>query len=327
MSSVVQARFQLFSALSPEKYEALKSDIRRHGVLVPVEVDQHGQILDGHHRVQAWSELRAEGVKIADYTRIIRHFDNDDDREEHAARVNTQHREVTTEEKRNLATRWRQHEWSYRRIADALAVSHMTVSRWIPEQDSTVTSVTVELPERSIGKDGKSRPARRPKPTVLATSAKEQERALTNMESLFSESATDDESDEYINASTGEILTASDLQRKAKEHKQQASRNEKERQPSLMISPETRAAVERVTNGMAADLIPLDMSQDALKLSGRIKQATSKLSKLPLDFRQEAITRNPSMQDEYETLIADALELVGVVREMIGHGPGVRRIS
>lgn len=210
-----QARFQLFSPLPSEKYEALKEDIRKNGVLVPVEVDQHGQILDGHHRIQAWQELRAEGVNLADYTRIIRHFENDDDREEHAAKMNSNRRDVTLEDKQRNALRWRQHGWSYRRIADALAVSHMTVSRWIPEQDSTVTDVTVDLPERVIGKDGKSRPATmpRPKPTVLATNAKEQERALLAMEG-FDEPEDDDAEGEFVNTSTGELLTASQLRQK-----------------------------------------------------------------------------------------------------------------
>lgn len=55
-------KFQMFAELPAEKYEALKADIAKNGVLVPVEIDQHGQVLDGNHRIRAWTELRSEGV-------------------------------------------------------------------------------------------------------------------------------------------------------------------------------------------------------------------------------------------------------------------------
>jgi hypothetical protein len=46
----------LFPALPPADYEALKEDIRRNGVKVPILV-HGGQILDGRHRYQACREL------------------------------------------------------------------------------------------------------------------------------------------------------------------------------------------------------------------------------------------------------------------------------
>ena len=67
-----QAAFQLLPALTDAEYTALKDDIREHGVLVPVEYDELGNILDGHHRVKAWNELRAEGVRVADFQSITR---------------------------------------------------------------------------------------------------------------------------------------------------------------------------------------------------------------------------------------------------------------
>ncbi len=36
--------------LSDEQYAALKEDIRKRGILVPVEKDENGAILDGFHR-------------------------------------------------------------------------------------------------------------------------------------------------------------------------------------------------------------------------------------------------------------------------------------
>ncbi len=53
--------------LSPEEYDELKKDIAERGVMVPVELDEHHNILDGHHRVRICQEL---GIK--DYPKIIR---------------------------------------------------------------------------------------------------------------------------------------------------------------------------------------------------------------------------------------------------------------
>jgi len=52
-------KYQVMPDLTPIEYEALKADIAERGVLIPVEVDENGQLLDGHHRVRAWQELRA----------------------------------------------------------------------------------------------------------------------------------------------------------------------------------------------------------------------------------------------------------------------------
>ncbi len=45
-------KYQLLPPLSPEDFAALEASIIEHGVLVPVEYDEEGNILDGHHRVQ-----------------------------------------------------------------------------------------------------------------------------------------------------------------------------------------------------------------------------------------------------------------------------------
>jgi len=39
--------------LTAEEYATLKADIAAHGVQVAVEVDDEGNVLDGHHRVRA----------------------------------------------------------------------------------------------------------------------------------------------------------------------------------------------------------------------------------------------------------------------------------
>ena len=44
--------------LSPAEHAALRTSIKRHGVLVPIVVDLDGNILDGHHRLAIATELR-----------------------------------------------------------------------------------------------------------------------------------------------------------------------------------------------------------------------------------------------------------------------------
>jgi ParB-like chromosome segregation protein Spo0J len=58
------APWQLFGPLPAEQYEALKADIGRRGVLVPVELDEDGNVLDGHHRVRACAELGITGYPV-----------------------------------------------------------------------------------------------------------------------------------------------------------------------------------------------------------------------------------------------------------------------
>lgn len=57
--------YQLLPDLSETDYRRLKSDIRDRGqVLVPIVVDEDGQVLDGHHRLRAVRELEDEGHEI-----------------------------------------------------------------------------------------------------------------------------------------------------------------------------------------------------------------------------------------------------------------------
>lgn len=75
-------RYQVLPPLAPEARQALAEDIRRHGVLVAVEVDEEGNVLDGHHRVELAAEL---GI---DYPVVIRSGLSETERVEHALRLN-----------------------------------------------------------------------------------------------------------------------------------------------------------------------------------------------------------------------------------------------
>jgi hypothetical protein len=43
-------KYQLLDDLVPEEREALRADTAKRGVLVPVEEDEEGNVLDGHNR-------------------------------------------------------------------------------------------------------------------------------------------------------------------------------------------------------------------------------------------------------------------------------------
>src|SRR5262245_28939040 len=94
--------YQLLPALTAEEYAALKEDIRRHGVLVPLEKDEQGNVLDGHHRLRAWEELKAEGVKLPDPAVIIRPGLSEAEKRAHVRSLNLNRRHLTREQRRQL---------------------------------------------------------------------------------------------------------------------------------------------------------------------------------------------------------------------------------
>jgi ParB-like chromosome segregation protein Spo0J len=77
------AAYQILPPLGADEYAALKADIARHGVLVPVELDAAGHVLDGHHRLRAAHELG-----IAELPTLVRTGLSEDAKREHALRLN-----------------------------------------------------------------------------------------------------------------------------------------------------------------------------------------------------------------------------------------------
>ena len=55
----------LVPPLSVEEYESLKQSINQNGLWVPIVVNSHGIILDGHHRFKACQELGIEPKAVA----------------------------------------------------------------------------------------------------------------------------------------------------------------------------------------------------------------------------------------------------------------------
>src|SRR6476620_2927074 len=88
--------------LTAEERAVLEDDIRRHGVLVPVGKDEHGNVLDGHHRVELWQKLRAEGVKLPDYPVIIRPGLTEAEKRARVRSLNLARRHLTRKQRQEL---------------------------------------------------------------------------------------------------------------------------------------------------------------------------------------------------------------------------------
>lgn len=149
-------KYQVLPPLPEQQYESLKADIAENGVLVPVEYDEDGNILDGFHRVRACREL-----DIEDWPSITRMGLTESEKRTHARRVNMNRRHLSRDQKREQIRAQLKDtpRWSNNRIAQALGVSDMTVGsvRTEMERDS-------ELPKLGsrVGSDGVERPAEMP---------------------------------------------------------------------------------------------------------------------------------------------------------------------
>lgn len=153
--------FQLLPALTEDEYEGLRADIAERGVQVPVILDEHGAVIDGHHRIRACQELG-----ITDYPREVRAGLSDDEKAALALALNIHRRQLSRDQRRELVGELRRMGWSTRRIAEAVGVSHMTVARDTESIVTDVPPVTDVTPAATItGRDGKQYPARRPATT------------------------------------------------------------------------------------------------------------------------------------------------------------------
>ncbi len=89
--------YQLFPELTPDEYEELKRDIQARGVMVPVEVDEDSNILDGHNRTQICDELG-----ITDYKVIVRTDLDETQKRLHFRKPNLARRHLNQAQKRAL---------------------------------------------------------------------------------------------------------------------------------------------------------------------------------------------------------------------------------
>ncbi len=169
-------RFQLLPDLDDDAYRALKADIEVHGVRVPVVIDaESGAVLDGHHRIRAWDELRAEGHKVPDFPRQVVRLGTDDERVEFVVAANLFRRHLTRRQRAALVADLRAQGWSLRRISTALGATKSTVAADLAGVQNR-TPDTNRPPPTVVGKDRKSYPAQRA-PSLFVTSRRDAERA------------------------------------------------------------------------------------------------------------------------------------------------------
>jgi ParB-like chromosome segregation protein Spo0J len=171
-------RFQFLPELAPDEYAVLKADIAQNGVLVPVEVDEHGTTLDGHHRVRIWSELRASGMQVADYPRLVREFRSDDEKVEHALRLNLNRRHLDRQALKGLAfALWDEHGWAYERIAATLEIGLGTAHSYV----TTHPDFQTRKSETVTNERGQERPRtlrRRARTSTIAANARQERQVL-----------------------------------------------------------------------------------------------------------------------------------------------------
>lgn len=93
----------LLSRLSAEKFEALKADIKKRGVMVPVETDTDtDEIIDGYHRYRACQQL---GITTCPQKR--RHFKSEAERRWHAVALNIHRRQLKKSQVAAFAAKYR----------------------------------------------------------------------------------------------------------------------------------------------------------------------------------------------------------------------------
>lgn len=119
------SEYQVMPELTAEEYAELKADIELRGVMVPIEYDEYGNVLDGYHRLKICSEL---GIK--EYPKVIRAGMTEAEKLTHARKLNMARRQLTQEQRRVLIREQIKAtpEKSDRQIAQALGVHHTTVA-------------------------------------------------------------------------------------------------------------------------------------------------------------------------------------------------------
>lgn len=137
------APFQVAKPLPDDVRAALTASIESFGVLVPIIKDQHGRIIDGHHRAAIAADLGMDAP--------VETFDVEDD--EHArtlaVTLNADRRQMSADERRQVVARLRSEGHSLRAIAESHGVSHTTIRRDSAQVEPPVPPAQVE------GTDGK----------------------------------------------------------------------------------------------------------------------------------------------------------------------------
>lgn len=162
----------LLPALSPERSEALKRSIQEQGVLNPILVDQHGEVIDGIARKHFCDELSISCPQI------VQSFESDAERLLTRIELNLARRQLTGSQKRQVIGAYlvRDAEIANNHLGEILGVSENTVKKVRNQLESTSQIATLT---RLRGRDGK---VRRKHQRILANSPAEFKRAAALIE-------------------------------------------------------------------------------------------------------------------------------------------------
>lgn len=120
--------YQLFGRLDSETFAALEKDILERGIMVPVELDDKGNVLDGHHRIEI---AEKHGLK---FPKEIRRDWTEEEKKIHVLKLNLARRQLRPHE-RGVAIR---------QYFDLRGVCGHGGNR-TTEQDATLASCSEEL--------------------------------------------------------------------------------------------------------------------------------------------------------------------------------------
>lgn len=144
--------------LDAEIDAALRDSIERFGVLVPIVVDQHGAVIDGHNRLRFAEEL---GISAPSITREVA---SEAEALELAATLNMDRRHMDPTTRATIAASLRERGHSLRAIAGALGVDHKTVFRDLGSPSlvgNESTPRSGDEAEQVVGTNGVAQPAQK----------------------------------------------------------------------------------------------------------------------------------------------------------------------
>lgn len=168
-------KYQVMPNLTAEEYDELKADIAKRGVMVPIEYDEQGNVLDGHHRLQICKELG-----IVDYPKVIRAGMTESEKRTHARKLNMARRQLNREQKQELIREQLREtpEKSDRQIARELGVDKNTVNARRVEMES---GGEIHHLDTTVGADGKQYPRQvERKPVSIFNPTRREEKVVQN---------------------------------------------------------------------------------------------------------------------------------------------------
>lgn len=161
--------YQLFPDLTDAEFSELAADIAARGVMVPVEYDEAGNVLDGHHREAACRELG-----IVDFPSIVRYGMTEAEKRLHVRKLNMARRHLSEAQRKQVMRQMKAEGHTLKEIADTVGVSPATAHR------QTKGTFSNEKVPAVRGADGIVRPSQykpRKQPAVFTETASQREKA------------------------------------------------------------------------------------------------------------------------------------------------------